>query len=540
VVLALLLHLPVIASAEPDENEAPTSLSQRIDALFSPLATGASAVMFWDPFAAVGLYDPVLRDDEGHALLDETGEPRIVCIPLVVVWLVVAALYFTAKMRLINVRGFVHAIALLRGHHQDPSAPGEVTHFQALATAVSGTVGLGNIAGVAIAISLGGPGATFWMAAAGFFGMATKFVECTLGVKYRDVDAQGRVRGGPMYYLRRGLARRRVGPFSLAPLGVFLGGAWALFGILGSLGGGNMFQANQSFALASEVFPFLEGHGVWFGAALAAAVAVVIVGGIQGIGRVTGKLVPFMAVLYVTASLLIILANITRLPEVLQLIVAGAFAPTAAQGGIIGVLVIGLRRAAFSNEAGVGTAAIAHSAARTREPIAEGVVGLHEPFIDTVVICTMTALVLIFTGYHDGGAGLDGAALTAAAFGSVFSWFPYVLTVAILLFSFSTLISFSYYGQQCFDYCFGGLFERVLGRRDLGIWTYRTLFLFCTVVGAASSVDAVLAYSDMIIFGLVVTNTAGLFILASEVREDMLSYLGRLERGELFQAEEGE
>ena len=518
-------------TGEPATPAAEPSLSQQIDGWFAPFARKASDAMFWDPFAAVGLYDPVVYDDEGRPVLDANGEPRKTQIPLVVIWLVAAALYFTLRMRFINVRGFIHAVALIRGKFTQHDAPGEVSHFQALATAVSGTVGLGNIAGVAIAITLGGPGATFWMAAAGFFGMATKFAECTLGVKYRTIDADGRVAGGPMYYLSKGFAGRRLGGLSLAPVGAVLAGVWAFLAILGSLGGGNMFQANQSFAIAAEMLPFLQGNGAYFGMVLAALVAVVIVGGIQGIGKITGKLVPFMALLYVAASLVIIFANITRIGDVFVEIMSGAFSADAAKGGFIGVMVIGLRRAAFSNEAGVGTAAIAHSAAKTPHPIAEGIVGLHEPFIDTVVICSLTGLVLVFTGYHEAAEGLTGSALTSAAFGSVISWFPYVLTVAILLFSFSTLISFAYYGQQCFDYCFGWLSERLFGTRRPAVHVYRVVFLLCTVVGASSSVTAVLDYSDMIIFGLAFTNTFGLFVLSSEVRADMKSYFARLKSG---------
>ena len=514
-------------AADAGEAEDET-VAQRIDDAFRPVAERAADVMFWDPFAAVGLYDPVLYGDDGEPLLDEDGEVRETRVPIVVVWLVFVSLFFTFRLGLINVRGFGHAIALIRGRFSSPDDPGQITHFRALATAVSGTVGLGNIAGVAIAMAIGGPGATFWMILAGFLGMAAKFAECTLAVKYRDISDSGEVSGGPPYYLSRGLARR-----NLPTLGKVLAVSWAIFAIFGSLGGGNMFQANQAFSLASETFPFLEGNALWFGAALAAVIGVVIIGGIEGIGRVTGRVVPLMATIYIASCAVIIGLNISSIGEAFSLIITGAFSAEAAQGGILGVMVVGLTRAAFSSETGVGTAAVAHSAAKTREPAAEGMVALHEPFIDTVVICTMTALVLIFTGQYDAGPGADGAALTSAAFGSVASWYPYVLTVSILLFSFSTQLAFSYYGVKCFDYVAGPMFSRVCGRRELATHIYRVIFLACVVVGAAASLDAVVAYTDMVLFGMIVTNTIGLFVLAPEIRAELSSYLRRLRSGEI-------
>ena len=495
--------------------------------MFKPVVEQMKRVLFWDPFAAVGIYDPVLRDAAGRPLLDHNGKQRQAPIPFVVAWLVVAAVFFSVRMHLVNFRGVALAVRLILGRFNDPQAGGEVTHFQALATALSATVGLGNIAGVAIAVSVGGPGATLWMIVAGLLGMATKFTECTLGVKYRELDEQGAVSGGPMYYLRDGLARR-----GLAGPGKVLGAVFAFFMVLGSLGGGNMFQANQSFSLLAAIFPMLKGHGAYYGVALALAVAVVIIGGLRGIARVTGKIVPLMAVLYVSVSLYIIGANIHNIGAAVAEIFWGAFAAPAVKGGVIGVMVMGFRRAAFSNEAGVGTASIAHSAAKTDHPVSEGIVALHEPFIDTVVICTMTALVLIFTGYHQTD-GLAGAQLTAAAFGSVASWFPYLLTLAIFLFAFSTLISFSYYGLKCFDYLAGDLFERVLGRRDVAAHLYRAIFLTFTVVGAASSLGAVMDFSDIIVLSLAFPNTIGLYIMASEVKADLDSYLRRIRSGEI-------
>jgi AGCS family alanine or glycine:cation symporter len=508
--------------------KAETGLGQRINALFAPLMKGASRVMFFDPFAALGLYDPVIYGAEGRPLRDAKGKVREARFPLVVLWLVFAAVFFTLRMRLINLRGFGHAAALVAGRYDQPDAPGEVTHFQALATALSGTVGLGNIAGVALAIGYGGPGATFWMIAAGLAGMATKFTECTLAVKYRHIGDDGAVSGGPPFYLREGFARR-----GWPRLGRGLAGVWAFFCVAGSFGGGNMFQANQSFALLKEMFPLLEGRGALYGAVLALCVGLVIVGGIKGIARVTSKIVPLMAVLYVATSLYVILGNIGELPRVFALIVRSAFDAPALHGGFLGVMVMGLRRAAFSNEAGVGTAAVAHAPARTHEPIAEGFVALQEPFVDTVVICTMTALVLIITGFHQGSGELSGAAMTAAAFGSVARWLPYLLMVAIVLFSFSTQLSFSYYGVTTFDYLLGGAAARVFGRRRVATHAYRVLFLACVVIGAATSTKAVMAYSDMIIFALIVTNTVGLYVMSGEVARDLTDYQRRRHAGEL-------
>lgn len=522
------------AQQEPSENEDSDSsddeatLSESINAVFEPIVEQMESVLFWDPFAALGLYDPVIRDDAGQVILDEEGEPRVMKVPFVVVWLVIAAIFFTLRMHFINFRGFIHAVKLIMGKYHDPKSDGEVTHFQALATALSATVGLGNIAGVAIAVGIGGPGATFWLIVAGLLGMATKFTECTLGVKYRKIDSSGQVSGGPMYYLSAGLERRGLGW-----LGRILGSVFAFFMIFGSLGGGNMFQANQSFSLLAQVFPFLEGNGAWYGIGLAVVVGVVIIGGIQGIAKVTGRIVPFMAVLYLSVSIFIILANITHIGDAFVLIIDGAFNAPAIKGGVVGVMILGFQRAAFSNEAGVGTASIAHSAAQTKHPVAEGIVALHEPFIDTVVICTMTALVLIFTGYHEPTEGLRGAQLTSAAFGSVVSWFPYILTGAIFLFAFSTLISFSYYGLKCFDFLFGDLSERIFGTRSVAAHLYRAIFLCCIVVGSSSSLGAVMAFSDMIVLSLAFPNTIGLYIMASEVKGDLNAYSAKLKSGEI-------
>ncbi|WP_445385526.1 amino acid carrier protein [Robiginitalea sp. IMCC44478] len=459
--------------------------------------------------------------DEPVVMTHPNGDPITKPIPFIVIWLVLGATFFTIRMGFINIRGFRHSISLAKGKYDDPQAPGQVTHFQALATAVSGTVGLGNIAGVAVAVSLGGAGATFWMIVCGLLGMSSKFVECTLGVKYRDILPDGRVFGGPMNYLRYGLEKR-----NLKGLGKVLAGLFAVLAVGASFGGGNMFQANQSFEQLAGQFSALEGNGFWFGVVTAILVGVVIIGGIRSIAKVTGRVVPLMASIYVIAALAVIIMNIQNIGPAFSAIVDGAFNPGAIKGGIIGVLVVGFQRAAFSNEAGVGSAAIAHSTAKTNHPPSEGFVALLEPFIDTVVVCTLTALVLIFTGMHE-VEGMAGAQLTSDAFGSVFSWFPYVLGIAVFLFAFSTMISWSYYGMRAWTYLFG--------KSTRSEMVYKMLFLVFVVIGASVSLGAVLDFSDMMILAMSFPNIIGLYIMSGEVKEDLRNYFRKLKNKELFQ-----
>lgn len=588
------------------------AITEVFNGLMTPAVSALGAVLFWDPFAAVGIYDPVVyadvklvptpgwsadvndkfilkewlkpegarvakgepiaivSSDKGDdetvtALADGTlkylvgdgkviynsenkehvieqgahflaeieydspqvmthpnGDPITKDIPFIVIWLVLGATFFTLRMGFVNIRGFRHSIDLARGKYDDPEAPGQVTHFQALATAVSGTVGLGNIAGVAVAISLGGAGATFWMIVCGLLGMSSKFVECTLGVKYRDILPDGRVFGGPMNYLRYGLEKRNMGGF-----GKVLAGLFAVLAIGASFGGGNMFQANQSFEQMAGQFPMLQGNGFWFGVITAVLVGVVIIGGIKSIARVTGKVVPIMASIYILASLIVIGLNIENIVPAFTAIVDGAFSPSALKGGVIGVLVVGFQRAAFSNEAGVGSAAIAHSTAKTNNPPSEGFVALLEPFIDTVVVCTLTALVLIFTGMHE-VEGMAGAQLTSDAFGSVLSWFPYVLGVAVFLFAFSTMISWSYYGMRAWTYLFG--------KSNRSEMVYKMLFLVFIVVGASVSLGAVLDFSDMMILAMSFPNVIGLYIMSGEVKGDLEAYWKKLKSNQLFRS----
>lgn len=510
----------------PDHSE--ITLSERIDGAFRPVVDWLTSVLFWDPFAAVGVQDPVIYNDEGQPILDDNDEPLTSNVPFIVVWLIFGAITFTIIMRFVNIRGFIHAIQLVRGKYDDPENPGEVSHFQALTTALSATVGLGNIAGVAIAISIGGPGATLWMIVAGLLGMSSKFTECTLGVKYRKIDIDGVVSGGPMYYLRDGLKKR-----NMKWLGVILAGLFALLVIGGSFGGGNMFQANQAFSQLAYIMPTIGDYGAWFGILLAILVGIVIIGGIKSIAKVTDKIVPFMAVIYVGTALVIIAMNIQHTGNAFQLIWDGAFSPDALKGGIIGVLIVGFQRAAFSNEAGVGSAAIAHSAVKTDKPITEGFVALMEPFVDTVIICTMTALVLIFTGTYDNPLGLEGAQLTSNAFEQVIWWFPYVLVIAIFLFAFSTMISWSYYGLKGFDYLLGGFSDRFFGNRNVAKYTYFILFLGFIVVGASSNLGSVINFSDMMILAMGFPNILGLLILVPEVRNDLKDYWKKLKTGEI-------
>lgn len=464
-------------------------------------------------FAEINYDDPVV-------LTHPNGDPLTKPISFIVIWLVLGATFFTVRMGFINIRGFGHSLELAKGKYDDPDAPGQVTHFQALATAVSGTVGLGNIAGVAVAVSLGGAGATFWMIVCGLLGMSSKFVECTLGVKYRDILPDGRVFGGPMNYLRYGLEKR-----NMKGLGKVLAGLFAVLAVGASFGGGNMFQANQSFEQLAGQFPALAGNGFWFGVVTAILVGVVIIGGINSIAKVTGKIVPVMASIYVVAALAVIVMNIQNIGPAFSAIVDGAFSPSALKGGIIGVLVVGFQRAAFSNEAGVGSAAIAHSTAKTNNPPSEGFVALLEPFIDTVVVCTLTALVLIFTGMHE-VEGMAGAQLTSDAFGSQISWFPYVLALAVFLFAFSTMISWSYYGMRAWTYLFG--------KSKRTEFVYKIFFLVFVVIGASVSLGAVLDFSDMMILAMSFPNIIGLYIMSGEVKKDLGEYFRKLKSNQLF------
>ncbi|MEM7276794.1 MAG: alanine/glycine:cation symporter family protein [Pseudomonadota bacterium] len=448
-------------------------------------------------------------------------------LPLVVVWLVVGAVFFTCYFGFVNLRGFGHSLRLVRGDYANPDHVGEVSHFQALATAVSGTVGIGNIGGVAVAISIGGPGATFWMILAGLLGMSTKFVECSLAVIYRRENPDGSISGGPMYYLERGLNDR-----GLPKLGKFIGKFYALGIVIGCMGIGNMFQSNQAYVQFVNVTGGLENSwfndkGWLFGIVIALAVGSVIIGGIQSIARVTGKIVPFMAVFYCLCALTIIAMNYEALPFAVMAIFDGAFSSEGMAGGALGVMIVGFQRAVFSNEAGIGSAAIAHSAVRTNEPMTEGFVSLLEPFIDTVVISTITALVIVTTFYYEPNftQGLDGIAMTSAAFERNISWSPYTIAVAGILFAFSTMIAWAYYGLKGWTY--------LVGESRLAELGFNTVFCLFVVVGCSIQLGAVLDFSDALVFLICVPNILGLYLLAPSIKKHLQSYEKRLRDGDI-------
>ena len=442
---------------------------------------------------------------------------KILGFPLIVLILLVGSITFTFYFRFINVRGFTHAIDIIKGKYDNPKDDGQISHFQALTSALSATIGLGNIAGVAVAVSLGGPGAVFWMIFIAFFSMSAKFVSCTLGQLYRQVNPDGSIDGGPMYYLEKGL-----GELGMGTLGKVLGILYAIFIIGGAFGGGNMFQANQSYALVGSLTGI---SSLTYGIILAILVGVVIIGGIERIGQTTEKIVPTMVVLYVGASLFVILTNLDKLGGVLASIMSEAFSPNAIYGGLIGVLVTGIKRAVFSNEGGVGSASIAHSAAKTDEPVREGIVAMVGPFIDTIIVCFMTASVILITKdtnpLYQVGGGINGVELTSAAFGSVISWFPIILSIVVFLFSYSTMISWYYYGNKGWKYLFG----------DTTIPVYQTLYLGCTVLGAIASLGNVMDFSDLMILSCAVPNIIGALFLLPKLRVHLNDYWTRYQAG---------
>jgi alanine or glycine:cation symporter, AGCS family len=521
-----LIALPMFSFAQE------LSMDQKIEAKFKPFANAVSSVVFY-PISIVGIE-----------------------VPIVIIVLLLGALFFTIYFRFANITLLGVAIRATKGkydeidHHsvdeaagdatpggdvfesvQAEGVVGEVTHFQALTAALSATVGLGNIAGVAVAIAIGGPGATIWMIVAGFLGMSTKLVEATLGVKYREVGPDGKIYGGPMYYLKKGLKEK-----NLAGFGKVLAGLYAVFVIGGSFGGGNMFQSNQAAAQFKQLFGL--DSGFFFGILMAILVGIVIIGGIKRIGQVTEKIVPFMGIMFVGASAIIIVMNFTIIPEAMIQIWEGAFNQTSIVGGLIGVMIVGFQRAAFSNEAGVGSASIAHAAVKTKFPASEGIVASIGPFVDTVIICTMTALVIVVTNLksnlfnyanldegnnvimNSNGAHLGGVDLTSVAFDSAIPNFSILLTIAVILFAFSTMLSWSYYGIQGWKYLFG--------KSKFADISYKALFLIFVVIGASSSLGSVIEFSDAMIFAMVFPNVIGLFLLAPKVKLELVRYLNAI------------
>jgi len=500
--------------------EVPTnSIPESLSASFAPVVNFMDKYFFFDPFHAIGLYDNRVMDDNGQVLLNPNGTEKTIKLPFMVIWLILGAVFFTFRFGFINIRGIKHSLDLVRGKYDDPEAVGEVTHFQALATAVSGTVGLGNIAGVAVAIATGGPGATFWLILAGLLGMSTKFVECTLGVKYRVLEEDGTISGGPMEYLKKGFEER-----GFKNIGKVLSTLYAIVIMLAAFAAGSMFQANQAAAQLSSVLGVGGLAKTFIGIGIAVLVGVVIVGGLKGIAKVTDKVVPSMAGLYILMCVIVIGANISELGNAFSLIFNGAFEADAIYGGFLGVMVLGFQRAAFSNEAGLGSASIAHSAAKTKHPVAEGFVALLEPFIDTVVVCTLTALVLIFTGTYTGYEE-TGSALTAVAFAKVIPGASIFLTIAIFLFAFSTILTWSYYGVQAA--------QSLFGETKIVTNIFKVVFLLTVVLGASIGLGAVIDFADYMFLTLAIPNLLGLYLMSGSVSKDLKEYFAKVKSGEI-------
>ena len=494
-------------SADTSEPVQELSVDEKINEFFKKPTEWAFKGIFFEPFSIGG---------KG--------------IPFILIWLVLAGIFLTIFFKFINLRSFGLAFRTVRGKYSSPDDPGEITHFQALTAALSATVGLGNIAGVAIAISKGGPGAAFWMIVLGFLGMTTKFAECTLGVKYREIDEDGKVRGGPMHYLTKGLKDK-----GMASFGKVLAVIFAILCIGASLGGGNMFQINQAcsqFINVSGGEESILADARWvFGLVVAILVAVVIIGGITRIASVTSRLVPLMCVTYLLGAVAVLGANLSAIPDAIGVIVSSAFQTEAYVGGMIGAMLVGIQRGTFSNEAGIGSAPIAHAAVKTKRPASEGLVALLEPFTDTVIVCTMTALVIVVTGNY--GEEFSGASygqaieITSNSFATVITWFPFVLFVAVLLFAISTLISWSYYGQQAWAYIFGKSKQADLA--------YKILFCAVIIAGSALSLGVVTDFSDAMLLAMCFPNLIGVFILLPVVKSELklfVDHANKVDAGE--------
>ena len=525
--LLALLTIIYVTSAWAQNNEEPSVLDKANATIIT--------VLFFDIAFGTIQIDEVDRD--GNPVLDASGNPviKVVSLPFLIVVLILGAIFFTLWYRWINVRGFKHSIEIIQGKYDNPEDTGEISHFRALTSALSATVGLGNIAGVAIAIQLGGPGAVFWMLVAAVFGMTAKFSSCTLSQMYRQTNPDGSISGGPMYYIDIGLKQMGSG---WAGLGKVLAIIYALMVMGGAIGAGNMFQVNQTAEAFRSTFGLSEGANWVIGIVIAILVGIVIVGGIKRIGAATSKIVPAMCGLYVCFSILIIVMNITRVPEAIGLIFRLAFTGNAFYGGFVGVLVWGIRRSSFSNEAGLGSAAIAHAAAKTEEPVREGLVAMIGPFIDTIIVCLMTAMVVIITGtWNDPSLSQsDGVTLTTIAFKSAIGWFPLILTVSIGLFAYSTMISWAYYGERGWIYLldhFGGVGLKT-------VIVFRVIFVLFILVGAVYPLRAVLDFSDAMVLGMAFPNIVGSIILAPKVLGKVRDYWSRYQSGEMEPVQSGE
>ena len=490
VLVMLLMALPGLAMAGDGG----------LEAFFGTLNGWLSTVIFFDVFP---------------------GEPEM---PFIVAWLIVGAVFLTVRFSFVNLRMMGHAFAVLRGKYRTKDDKGEVTSFQALSTALSATVGLGNIAGVAIAISIGGPGAVFWMIVAGFLGMSTKFTEATLAQMYREVRPDGRLLGGAMEYLSQGCAEK-----GMVGMGKFFAVMFAVFAIFGSFGAGSAFQVSQSLGAVKDQIPFFAEVPIAYGILMAVLTGLVIIGGLRRIAQTAEAIVPTMVIVYLLACLWIILNNISGVPDALSKIFVEAFSPIAVAGGIVGAIVQGFKRAAFSSEAGLGSAAIVHSTASVKYPVRQGMVALYEPFIDTVIICTMTALVIILTGVYNSPeteairAAKEGAALTAVAFRTAADWFPIILTLSVFLFAYSTMIAWSYYGERCWVYLFGEKLSII----------YKVMFLLFIVLASVVSAANMLDFTDLLVLAMAFPNLIGLYLLSGKVRSALNDYTAKLKSGEL-------
>ncbi len=490
----------------PLEQGAPLTIDQTINGWFEPISFHVNAVL---------MYSVEIAGKE---------------LPLILIWLGFAALFFTLYLGFVNIRYFGHAFKLLfRSKVIDKDAPGEITQFQALMASLSGTVGLGNIGGVAVAISVGGPGAALWMTILGVLGMSSKFVEVTLGVKYRvqkDPENPRAVTGGPMYYTRAWFDRA-----GLSLVGKILAVFFAIACIIGAIGGGNMYQANQAFEQSVAVTSvdgasFLDGYGWAFGLVLSVLVAVVIMGGLKSIAKVASKLVPFMALVYVCMGLYVIGFNVDQLMPAIQTITDMAFSPEAGIGGVLGAIFVGIQRAAFSNEAGLGSAAIVQSTANSKEPVETGMVAMLGPFFDTIIVCNITAIVIVISGAYVGvdPDNVKGVALTSEAFESVLPSFKYALTAAVILFAYSTLISWYYYGAVGFKYLFG--------ENKFGEYAFKLIFCACVVVGSSMNLKHLMAFSDATFLSMAIPNIIALYLFAPEVKKDLKDYVQRIKSKE--------
>jgi len=449
-----------------------------------------------------------------------------VSLPLILIWLAFIAFFTSFYFGFVNIRYFKRGfyIALGRINHKgDDKAEGDITPFQALATTLSGTVGLGNIAGVAVAISIGGPGAVFWMVLMGFFSMSTKFLEATLGVQYRVKNHHGSLSGGPMYYLRDGLSE-----MGWPKLGMVMAVLFALCSVAGAIGAGNMFQVNQVHqqlvnVTGGEELSYWSDKGWIFGLIMATLVSVVIIGGIKSIAGVASKIVPVMGVVYVGSSLIVIGYNFEEIPTALSTIISSAFSTEAGLGGLIGAVIQGVRRAAFSNEAGIGSAAITHSVAKNQYPVAQGMVAMLGAFFDTVVICFITALVIVLSGVPlDPQGGIEGVTLTSRAFETVMPWYPYVLACVVGLFAYSTMITWCYIGAKGVEF--------LIGNSYLVDLIYKLIFCFMIVVGASASLNVIIDLSDAMYFAMAIPNIIGLYLLAPKVKRQLKNYIQSIEK----------